>query len=87
MNASESIAVRARLLGEAGYFDENSDEGIPSPCISVCRMSEDRSHCLGCFRTIPEIRAWAQADSAQRRAIWVKLLQRAGADVPESLAR
>ena len=32
-------------------------------------------------------RAWAAADSAQRRAIWVKLLQRAGADVPESLAR
>ena len=78
MNASESIAARARLLGEAGYFDENSDEGIPSPCISVCRMSEDRSHCLGCFRTIPEIRAWAGADRAQRLSIWTQLSQRAG---------
>ncbi|HCE29311.1 MAG: DUF1289 domain-containing protein [Verminephrobacter sp.] len=82
MNASESIAARARLLGEAGYFDENSDEGIPSPCISVCRMSEDRSHCLGCFRTIPEIRAWAQADSAERLAIWARLAQRAGVPFP-----
>ena len=82
MSAIEGIAARARLLGEAGYFDPNSDEVIPSPCISVCRMSEDRSHCVGCFRTIPEIRAWAQADSAERLAIWARLAQRAGMAFP-----
>jgi len=82
MSATEGIASRARLLGEAGYFDENSDEVIPSPCISVCRMSEDRSHCVGCFRTIPEIRAWALADSAERLAIWARLAQRAGMPFP-----
>lgn len=82
MSAIEGIAARARLLGEAGYFDPNSDEIIPSPCISVCRMSEDRSHCVGCFRTIPEIRAWAQADSAERLAIWAALAQRAGMAFP-----
>ena len=82
MSAIEGIAARARLLGEAGYFDPSSDEVIPSPCISVCRMSEDRSHCVGCFRTIPEIRAWAQADSAERLAIWAALAQRAGMAFP-----
>lgn len=82
MSAIEGVAARARLLGEAGYFDPNSDEVIPSPCISVCRMSEDRSHCVGCFRTIPEIRAWAQADSAERLAIWAALAQRAGMAFP-----
>ncbi|MDY0106747.1 MAG: DUF1289 domain-containing protein, partial [Giesbergeria sp.] len=82
MNATEAIAARARLLGDAGYFDANSDEVVPSPCISVCRMSEDRSHCEGCFRTIPEIRAWAQADSAERLAIWARLAQRAGMPFP-----
>ena len=82
MSAIEGIAARARLLCEAGYFDPNSDEVIPSPCISVCRMSEDRSHCVGCFRTIPEIRAWAQADSAERLAIWAALAQRAGMAFP-----
>lgn len=82
MSAIEGIAARARLLGEAGYFDPNSDEVISSPCISVCRMSEDRSHCVGCFRTIPEIRAWAQADSAERLAIWAALAQRAGMAFP-----
>ena len=82
MSATESIAARARLLWAAGYFDENSDEGIPSPCISVCRMTEDRSRCEGCFRTIPEIRAWAQADRAERLATWARLAQRAGMAFP-----
>lgn len=85
-DATESIAARARLMGDAGYFDLDSDEVVPSPCISVCRMTEDRSRCEGCFRTIDEIRAWSGADSARRRAIWVQLLQRAGAAVPPSLA-
>ena len=82
MSATEPIAARARLMSEAGYFDENSDEVVPSPCISVCRMTEDRSRCEGCFRTIPEIRAWALADSAERLAIWARLAQRAGMPFP-----
>jgi len=85
-DATESIAARARLVDDAGYFDLDSDEVVPSPCISVCRMTEDRSRCEGCFRTIDEIRAWSGADSARRRAIWVLLLQRAGVAVPPSLA-
>ena len=87
MNATELLAARAYQLSAEGHFDAQSTEPVPSPCISVCRMTEDRSRCEGCFRTIDEIRAWAAADSAQRRAIWVQLLQRAGAAVPETLAR
>ena len=82
MNTIKPIAARADLLCAAGYFDQNSDEDVPSPCISVCRMTEDRSHCEGCFRTIPEIRAWAGADRAQRLAIWAQLSQRAGVPFP-----
>ena len=85
MSAINSIAARAILLGDAGFFDPNSDEGIPSPCISVCRMNAEGSLCEGCFRTIPEIRAWAQADSAQRLAIWAALAQRAGFAFPPAL--
>ena len=76
------IAARASLLSAAGYFDQNSDEDVPSPCISVCSMSDDRSHCIGCFRTVPEIKAWSQADRAQRLAIWSQLSQRAGVLFP-----
>lgn len=45
-------------------------------------MNADRSHCEGCFRTIPEIRAWAGADAAQRLAIWAQLAERAGMAFP-----
>lgn len=86
-SATESIAARAQLMSDGGYFDLNSDEVVPSPCISVCRLTDDRTRCEGCFRTIDEIRAWSAADSVQRRAIWVTLLQRAGAPLPAALSR
>ena len=85
MNAIKTIAARARTLSAAGYFDHDSDEVVPSPCVSVCRMSADGSLCEGCFRSIAEIRGWSMADDATRRAIWVRLLERAGAPVPASL--
>jgi predicted Fe-S protein YdhL (DUF1289 family) len=79
---TKPIAARAGLLASAGYFDANSDEVIPSPCISVCRMAPDQSHCEGCFRTVAEIRAWASADRAERLATWARLAQRAGFAFP-----
>ncbi len=32
--------------------------GPPSPCISVCQMDDATGWCLGCKRTIDEIREW-----------------------------
>ena len=59
-----------------------ADQPVASPCINVCRMTEDRSHCQGCFRTIDEIRAWSKGDNALRLQIWSQLLQRAGLQDP-----
>ena len=61
MNAIQTIAARASTLSAAGYFDHDSDEVVPSPCVSVCRMSADGSLCEGCFRSIAEIRGWSMA--------------------------
>lgn len=85
MSARDSLAARAELVSAAGYFDAGSDEVVPSPCISVCRMEGDGSHCQGCFRTLDEIRLWSGADPALRRAIWRRLLCRAELPVPSSL--
>jgi len=30
---------------------------IPSPCVQVCRLDDD-GFCIGCKRTIDEIREW-----------------------------
>lgn len=78
MNAIELLAAHAAQVDTGGHFDSGSQEPVPSPCISVCRMSPDRSHCVGCFRTLDEIRAWSGADAGQRRGIWLQLLRRAG---------
>ena len=86
MNTTDLIAARACLVSAEGHFDHNSLEPVPSPCVSVCRMTADRSHCEGCFRTIDEIRAWSGADAGQRRAIWAALLRRAGVPQPQELA-
>ncbi|AVO49810.1 DUF1289 domain-containing protein [Melaminivora suipulveris] len=85
MNTTKLIAEHAYKLTAEGLFDPNSADAVPSPCVSVCRMTPDRSHCQGCFRTIDEIRAWSRAGSGERRAIWAALLGRAGVAVPEEL--
>lgn len=66
------LADKARIA-----FDE-SVVPVPSPCISVCKMTEDRSLCLGCWRSLDEIRVWSRSDADERRVIWDRLLQRAG---------
>lgn len=83
MNPHQSLLDRARLMSEAGYFAPDSDEVVPSPCISVCRMTEDRARCEGCLRTLEEIRGWSAASPEARRATWVRVLQRAGVSQPD----
>ena len=86
MNAIDLLAVKAEETCATGHFDPQSTEPVPSPCISVCRMTPDRSHCEGCFRTLDEIRAWSRADGGLRRGIWTQLLDRAGIPQPPAHA-
>jgi predicted Fe-S protein YdhL (DUF1289 family) len=45
-----------------------SDNCVHSPCVRNCCLDEE-SNCLGCFRSIEEIKEWALVDDARRRAI------------------
>jgi predicted Fe-S protein YdhL (DUF1289 family) len=65
-----------------GCFDQDFAGPVPSPCISVCRMSPDGGHCEGCFRTLDEIRIWSGANADLQRSIWRRLLARAGIAPP-----
>jgi predicted Fe-S protein YdhL (DUF1289 family) len=60
-----------------GVFAEGL-EVVPSPCISICKMNADRSLCVGCLRSLEEIRAWSRSDTVERQDIWRRLLARAG---------
>ena len=52
-----------------------SEEMPPSPCISICRMSDDTTYCEGCWRTLEEIGGWAQRSLSDKRAVW-QLIQK-----------
>ena len=73
VSAPESIAASAVLAGAAA-------ENIPSPCISVCRMSALTGLCEGCWRTIDEIVLWSSADDGGKRAILARIGQRRQAE-------
>lgn len=56
-------AERRRLLAS----------GPPSPCNSICRMDDATGYCIGCLRTIDEIRDWIIMMPAEREAVLKQL--------------
>jgi predicted Fe-S protein YdhL (DUF1289 family) len=52
-------AERRRLLAS----------GPPSPCVSVCQMDPMTGYCVGCLRTIDEIRDWIITPPDERQKI------------------
>ncbi|HEY6455655.1 MAG TPA: DUF1289 domain-containing protein [Steroidobacteraceae bacterium] len=44
------------------------DGSTQSPCIRNCCLDDDLT-CLGCFRTIDEIKEWGVVDDYRRRII------------------
>ncbi|TAG32447.1 MAG: DUF1289 domain-containing protein [Polaromonas sp.] len=74
-NAIDLIAARARQIS-------CSSENLPSPCISVCRISTDSGLCEGCFRTLGEISAWSRLPVEGKRELWQTIEQRIAALQP-----
>lgn len=56
-----------------------AETDVPSPCISVCRMSTTSGLCEGCFRTRDEIASWSRADNDGKRSLWKIIEQRMAA--------
>lgn len=44
---------RRRAAGQWAF-----DTSVPSPCIKVCQVDDDTALCIGCHRSIDEIRDW-----------------------------
>jgi predicted Fe-S protein YdhL (DUF1289 family) len=52
------------------------DNSVPSPCISVCQMEESTGLCLGCRRTIDEIRDWIVLLPEEKQAVLARIADR-----------
>ncbi|HUM95300.1 MAG TPA: DUF1289 domain-containing protein [Candidatus Competibacter sp.] len=44
-------------------------ENPPSPCVGVCVINPQTQLCDGCLRTLDEISAWWDYNSAQKQAV------------------
>ncbi|KKL16496.1 hypothetical protein LCGC14_2494970 [marine sediment metagenome] len=44
----------------------NIDRTISSPCISLCLLDETDTFCIGCNRTVDELRDWCIMDAEQK---------------------
>ncbi len=66
-------------MDERIHFDPDRDDGpAPSPCINICRISEQTGWCEGCQRRLEEIGGWRSRNEAERRDIWRRILARRG---------
>ena len=57
-------------------MSEGDRNGVPSPCINVCKMNPQTQLCEGCFRTLDEIAAWSALGDVEKRAVLAQLPSR-----------
>lgn len=69
-------ALQHKLRTVAPLLCAETIQPMPSPCVSVCRMDDVQQYCLGCLRTLDELRAWGSADDATKRQIWLHIRER-----------
>ncbi len=67
---------RRRARARAGRFDTT----IPSPCISVCQIDDATDCCIGCRRSIDEIRDWPIMTAEEKTAVLEQVAARKAAD-------
>ena len=82
--AQDQVELRRAIYLVAARAQEIRGQSVnlPSPCISVCRMSAASGWCEGCFRTTGEIAGWSQASDAGKRSVWNLIEQRMAALQP-----
>jgi uncharacterized protein len=56
----------------------NTNASVPSPCLRNCCLNDDLT-CLGCFRSLDEIKEWTVVDIHRRRIILRNAEQRRAA--------
>jgi predicted Fe-S protein YdhL (DUF1289 family) len=74
--------LQERVAEEKGYFAAEGldfDCSTRSPCVRNCCLDDDLT-CLGCFRSLDEIKEWGIADDHRRRIILKNAQQRREAD-------
>ena len=89
MNQSNPTSREARRRARRRVRPARTfDTSIPSPCIAVCQIDDTTDCCIGCCRSIDEIRDWPIMSAAEKTAVLSRIAQRKAAQaVPGNGAR
>ena len=49
------------------------DTSVPSPCLAICQIRKGDSECVGCRRTMDEIRDWMLMTAEEKQAVLDRL--------------
>ena len=49
------------------------DTSVPSPCLAICQIRKDDTECVGCRRTMDEIRDWMLMTAEEKQAVLDRL--------------
>ena len=52
------------------------DSSVPSPCITVCQVDDATGCCIGCYRSIDEIREWPILSADEKRTVLARIAER-----------
>ena len=52
------------------------DTSIPSPCIQVCQIDDDTGCCIGCYRSIDEVREWPIMTAEEKQGTLARIAKR-----------
>jgi len=73
---------RRRARRRARVREARFDTTVPSPCISVCQIDDATDCCIGCFRSIDEIRDWPIMTAEEKTATLERIAGRKAAAAP-----
>ena len=55
------------------------DTSVPSPCVTICQIDGANDLCIGCKRSVDEIREWPIFSAEEKRAVLARIAQRRAA--------
>lgn len=57
-------------------MSENTQNEIQSPCVGICTMDETTGLCLGCYRSLDEIKGWWDMNPQDQKKLLAALEER-----------
>lgn len=76
-DASDDKRERRRARRQARLA--KLDSSIASPCIKVCQVNDAAGWCVGCFRSLDEIREWPIMTAEDKTGVLARIADRRAA--------